>query len=274
MKSHFSVFCLNLISLNGSSVFFSLLESIICLLRSITMPKRDLYVDQLKRMWRGSNNLWEFGHRLEQPQLPLRIVAACAWTRHFSNQGSVLDYFTCCLFQETNTAFQIQILVFSMVSSYVQHLWVWAKGLCNGQVIVTSSTLFPYVFFFLYNSFSCSLQLLLVSYLSLSLHLSSKFLSMALHFYASCLFTNILHTESCLFQFHHDNLFTSFFLEWCFSSAWSFSDLLCLPDCAFRIQMDFPGSTFRVMFPHHSEFSTLGTWLSDSHHTPLVLQSL
>lgn len=148
MKSHFSVFCLNLISLNGSSVFFSLLESIICLLRSITMPKRDLYVDQLKRMWRGSNNLWEFGHRLEQPQLPLRIVAACAWTRHFSNQGSVLDYFTCCLFQETNTAFQIQILVFSMVSSYVQHLWVWAKGLCNGQVIVTSSTLFPYVFFF------------------------------------------------------------------------------------------------------------------------------
>lgn len=162
MKRHFSVFCLNLISLNCSSDCFSLLESIICLLRSIAVPKKDLYVDQLKRMWRGSNSLWEFGHRLEQPHLPLRIVASYAWARHFSNQGSTLEYSTCCLFHETNTAFQIQILVSSMVSSYVQHLWVWAKGLFNGQVIVTSSTLFPYVFF-LYNSFSCSLQLLLVS---------------------------------------------------------------------------------------------------------------
>lgn len=68
--------------------------------------------------------------------------------------------------------------------------------MCNGQVTVTSSTLSFNVFFF-------SLEFLLlqstasfsfISVLSLSLHLSSKFLSMALHFYASCSFTNIFHT--------------------------------------------------------------------------------
>lgn len=70
----------------------------------------------------------------------------------------------------------------------------------------------------------------LISVLSLSLHLSSVIFH-GIAFLCFLLFQKCIpHSpwESCLFQFYHDNLLTSFFLEWCFSSAWSFSDVLCL----------------------------------------------
>lgn len=112
-------------------------------------------------------------------------------------------------------------------------------------------------FFFLYHSFSFSLQLLSVSYLSChSLHLSSKFFSMALHFYASCSFTNIFHTAL-------ERPVSSSSITTICSLPFSLSDAFLLhghflthsallhPDCASRIQMHFPCSilSFLVIFP-------------------------
>lgn len=106
-------------------------------------------------------------------------------------------------------------------------------------------------FYSLFQCFFFSLEFLLlqstatfsfISVLSLSLHLSPKFLSMALHFYASCSSTNMFHIapERAVSSTSIMSTYSlSFFLEWCFSTVWSFSDPLCLPGWAFRIQMHF-----------------------------------
>lgn len=78
----------------------------------------------------------------------------------------------------------------SSICEFRQKVCAMAKS--QSQVLLFLSICFGFYLEFLLLQSTATFSF--ISVLSLSLHLSSKFLSMALHFYASCSFTNIFHT--------------------------------------------------------------------------------
>lgn len=188
---------------------------------------------------------------------------------HFSNQRSALEYFAGCLFHEQILFFRFQKKAWhKTVSSSLQHLWV---------VQQLSHKFYSFNTFLFQSTATFSL----ISVLSLSLYLSSKFFSMALHLYAFCSFTNIFHTalERAVFS---SSIMTICSLPFSLSDAFLLHGHFLLysallhPDCAFRIQMDLPCSTlsFLVVFPGCSQFSTLGDliqWFTSHTYCPALL---
>lgn len=202
--------------------------------------------------------------------------------RYFSNQGSALEYFTCCHFCETNTGFQIlkekkkrpALKWFLHMSSICE----FRQGFV--QQSSHSHKFYSFFPFFLYSSFSCSLQLLSVSYLSCQCHFTCHPSSCPWH----CILMLPAHSQTYSIQPLRELSLpvpswqpTHFLFPWVMLFFFHF--LIHSAFLAVLLEykcISFPGSTlpFHVIFPCRSEFPALGIWLSDSHLTPTVQQSL
>lgn len=193
----------------------------------------------------------------------------------FSNQGSALEYFTCCPFHEAILFFRFPKKSLAYSGFMTPPAPVSLGRVCNSWV--TSSTLPFNTFFFLYHSFSFSLQLLSVSYLSCHCLFSCHLSSFPWHcIFMLSAFSQTYSTQplrelslpvpsqqsACL-------IFSWVMLLFCVVIFWS-----TLPYCILTVLSEYKCGCFVVLFLFLVYFQvvhSLGTWLSN--HIPIVQQS-